>query len=93
MRWEAQWTLLLFGSIAVLYWMAQAHTRPASILPKSAKEVAVDSTPTIAMTSSQLPGGIFQVKLDKSRQCNLLFSKGHLLRNVGAACSAYSIRG
>jgi hypothetical protein len=72
MRWEAQWTLLLFGSIAVLYWMAQAHTRPASILPESAKEDAVDSTPTIATTSSQSQGGIFQVKLDKSRLCNLL---------------------
>ncbi|DBA66909.1 TPA: hypothetical protein ACH3X2_002029 [Trebouxia sp. C0005] len=60
MRWEAQWTLLLFVSIAVLYWMAQAHTRPASILPESAREVAVDSTPTIATSSSQPQGGTFQ---------------------------------
>lgn len=60
MRWEAQWTLLLFGSIAVLYWMAQAHTRPASTLPESAINVVVDSMPAVATTSSQSQGGTFQ---------------------------------
>ena len=64
MRWEAQWTLLLFGSVAVIYWMAQAHTRPATILPESATNVVVESTPAVATTPSQSHGGTFQVKLD-----------------------------
>lgn len=60
MRWEAQWTLLLFGSVAVLYWVVQLNTRPSTIL--SFAREAADIVPAIASQSSQIQGGIFQVK-------------------------------
>ena len=59
MRWEAQWTLLLFGCATILYGIVQVNTRSPSTLLQSAP----DSVPADTRYTRPNLGATFQVRL------------------------------
>lgn len=52
MRWDARWTLVLFATAAILYWLIQLSARPPSSLLESPRNIAVTNIP---LNATHLP--------------------------------------
>ena len=61
MRWDARWTLVLFATAAILYWLVQLSARPPSGLLESPRKIVANSTPLNAPQSPPSLNGIYEV--------------------------------
>lgn len=62
MRWDARWTLVLFATAAILYWLVQLSARPPSSLLESPRNIAVTNIP---LNATHLPpplNGTYEVR-------------------------------